>query len=182
MFGFFKKRLSDEQLAREFVTFIFALGHKTCNSIGKAIQMIPPGDVRVPMTDETSLEVSLAILSTSLAILKGGHFKIMLQDRGTEIDTWCKKSIERDLYLPLNSAEKLIEAVEEYQAAYERAMHSNINPFGEISGILLVRLLGPRVKFFYVRGTTALDPILHHIVGDLMTMAVTQAMQYWKGR
>ena len=180
MFGFFKKRLSDEHRAREFVSFIFALGHKACDSIRKTIQTIPPGDVSVPVTEEASLEVSCAILGTSLAILQGGHSKIMLRDRGTKIDARCKKSIEHDFDLPLNSASNLIKTIEEYQAAYERAMRSNINPFGEISGILLVQLLGPRIKSFYVRGTTALDPILHQLVGDLMTMTVTHAMQYWK--
>jgi hypothetical protein len=180
MFGFFKKRLSDEQRASEFVRHIFVLGRETCSSVGKAIKMIPPGDVSVPVTDEASLEVSLAILGTSLAILKGRHSKIMLRDRGTEIDAWCKKSIEHHYDSPLKSSSELVETIEEYQAAFERAMHSNINPFGEISGIILVRLLGPRVKSFYVRGTTALDPILHQIVGDLMTMTTTQALNYWK--
>jgi hypothetical protein len=74
----------------------------------------------------------------------------------------------------------LIEAVDEYQAAFERAMQSNINRFGEILGIMLVRMLGPQVKSLWIRGTKALDPILHQIVGDMMTMTITQAMNYWK--
>ncbi len=125
MFGFFKNRLNDERHAREFVRHIFALGRETCTSVGKAIQMISPGDLRVPITDDTSLEVSLAILGTSLAVLKG-HSNIMSIDRGTEIETWCKQSIERDYDLPLESAAKLMEAVNEYQAAFQRA----IGPWG----------------------------------------------------
>jgi hypothetical protein len=141
--------------------------------------MIPAGDVRVPITDDTSLEVSLAILGTSLAVLKG-HSNIMSRDRGAGIETLCKQSIERDYDLSVESVLKLIKAVDEYQATFERAMQSNINPFGEISGVMLVRLLGSQVKSFCVRGTTALDPVLHQIVGDMMTMTITQAVNYWK--
>lgn len=181
MFGLFKNKSSDEQRAREFVRQMFALGREACHSVRKAIQMTTSGDVLFPLTDDASLEVSLAILGTSLAVLKG-HSNIMSVDRGTEIETWCKQSIERDYDLSLESAAKLMEAVNEYQAAFQKAMQSNINPFGEISGIMLVRLLGPQVKSFCVRGTTALDPILHQIVGDMMTMTITQAMNYWKDR
>jgi len=134
------------------------------------------------MTDDTSLEVSLAILGTSLAILKGGHSTIMSKARGTEIEICCKQSIERNYELPLDSVSKLIEAIDEYQAAFERDKQSNVNPFGEISGIMLVRLLGPQVKSFCVRGTTALDPFLHQIVGDIMTMTIAEAMTFWKDR
>ncbi len=179
MFRFFKNRSNDERHAREFVRHMFVLGRQTCTSISKAIQMIPPGDVGIPITDDTSLEVSLAILGTSLAVLKG-HSNIMSRDRGTGIETWCKRSIERDYDLPVESALKLIKAVDEYQATFEKAMQSNINPFGEISGVMLVRLLGPKIKSFCVRGTTALDPILQQIVGDMMTMTTTQAVSYWK--
>jgi hypothetical protein len=181
MFGFFKNRSNDEGHAKEFVRHIFVLGRETCTSVGKAIQMIPPGDVRIPVTDDTSLEVSLAILGTSLAVLKG-HSKIMSRERGTGIETWCKQSIERDYNLPPDSVSKLLKGVDEYQVTFERAMQANINPFGEISGIILVRLLGSHVKSFCVRGTTALDPVLHQIVGDMMTMTITQAVNYWKER
>jgi hypothetical protein len=181
MFGFFKNRSNDEPHAREFVRYIFVLGRETCTSVGKAIQMIPPDNIMVPITEDTSLEVSLAILGTSLAVLKG-HSKIMSLDRGAGIETWCKQSIERDYDLPLDSTSKLIKAVNEYQATFERAMQCNINPFGEISGIMLARLLGSQVKSFCVKGTTALDPVLHQIVGDIMTMAITQAVDYWKER
>jgi len=145
MFGLFKSKSSDEQHAKEFVRHVFALGRKTCPLVGKAIQVTTSSGVLFPVTDDTSLEVSLAILGTSLAILKG-HSKIMSRDRRTEIETWCKQSIKMDYDLPLDSASKLIEAIDEYQAAFERAMQSNINPFGEISGIMLVRSLGPQIK------------------------------------
>lgn len=179
MFGLFKNKFHDEQHAKEFVRLMFALGRETCHSVSKAIQTAASGEVSFPLTDDPSLEVSLAILGTSLAILKG-HSKIMSQDRGTEIETWCKQSIERDYDLPCNSASKLIEAVDEYQGAFERAMQSHINPFGEISGIMLNRALGHLIKSLCLSGTTELNSFVHQIVGDMMTMTITQAMTYWK--
>jgi hypothetical protein len=179
MVGFFKGKSNDERRASDFVRQMFELGRKTCHSVAEAVQMTTSGDVSFPLTDDSSLEVSLAIIGTSLAILKGNS-KIMSRDRGTEIETWCKQSIERDYDLPLDTTSKLIDAINEYQEAFEKAMQSNINPFGEISGIMLSRSLGPRVKSICLNDTTALNPFVHQVVGDVMTMTITKAMTYWK--
>lgn len=87
-------------------------------------------------------------------------------------------ALGRDYDLPLDSASKLIDAVDEYQGAFERAMQSNINPFGEISGIMLSRSLVPLIKSLCLTGTTELKFFVHHVVGDVMTMTmtITQAM------
>jgi hypothetical protein len=179
--GFFKNELDDKRHVRGFVRCIFVLGRETYSSINKAIQIIPPDDVRIPVTDDRRLEVSLAILGASLATLKG-YSSFMSRDRGIRIETLCRQSIEQDYDLSVNSVSVLIKAVNKYQTIFERATESHINPFEEMSGIILVRLLGPNVESFYIRGTTTLEPFLHTIVGDIMTKATTQAVKYWKDR
>ncbi|OGW14098.1 MAG: hypothetical protein A3G93_16625 [Nitrospinae bacterium RIFCSPLOWO2_12_FULL_45_22] len=181
MFGFLKSKHGDEELSRECVRHVFAVGRETCPSIVEAVQMFTQGDVSFPVNDAASLDISLAILGTSLAVLKG-HSQVMTADRGTHIETFCKHSIQRDYDLPSDSADKLNDTLDEYQAAFEKSMAGKNNPFGETSGMMLVRCLGPRAKALCLPGTSALRFFVHQVVGDLMTMTVTQVLTFWKGK
>ena len=181
MFGFLKREQRDEELSREFVRHVFAAGRETCPSIADAIKTITEGEVSFPIDDDVSLEISLAILGTSLAVLKG-HSKVMTEDRGTGIAGFCERSIQEDYDLSLDSAHKLVDALGDYQTAFEKAMAGDINPFGETSGIMLVRCLGHRAKALCLPGTSALDPLVHQIIGDVMTMVVTETLTFWKGK
>ena len=143
MFGFRKPKGNDEELSCQYVRQVFAVGIETCPTIAEAIQTTTQGDVAFPVNDAASLEISLAILGTSLAVLKG-HSQVMTAGRGTEIETFCKRSIERDYDLPADSACKLNAALDEYQDAFQKSMGNKNNPFGDISGIMLCRCLGPR--------------------------------------
>jgi len=171
----------DEELSRQYVQRVFAIGRDTCPSIAKTIQMSTQGDVTFPVSDDASIEISLAILGTSLAILKGLS-QVMTADRGVQIEAFCKRSIEKNYDLSVASANKLNEALDEYQKAFQNSMEGKNNPFGEISGRMIVRCLGSRAKALCLPGTSALNPFVHQVVGDLMTITVTQTMTFWKGK
>ena len=180
MFGLGKKKKSDEELCRQYVRQVFAIGRETCSSIAEAVQMSTQGEVTFSVNDDVSLEISLAILGTSLAVLKG-HSPVMSAERGTQIEKFCKSSIKRDYDLPADSACKINESLDEYQDAFQKSMAGKNNPFGETSGMMLVRCLGPRAKALCLPGTSILNSFVHQVVGDVMTMTVTQAMTFWKG-
>lgn len=180
MFGFFKRKSSDEEQSRMFVRQVFDLGRKTCRHVAEGVQMSTGGKVSFPISDDVSVEISLAILGTALAVLKG-HSQVMTAVRGTQIVTYCKRSIERDYDLSADSAAKMNDALDEYQNAFQRSMSSKNNPFGEVAGIMLVRSLGQQATALCVPGTGALNLDTHQIVGDLVTMTVTQALAFWKG-
>jgi hypothetical protein len=137
--------------------------------------------VSLPVNDDTSFEISLAILGTALAILKG-YFGTMTGNRGTHIETFCQRSIQQDYHLPSDSADKIIDGLDGYQAVFEKAMRDNKNPFGEISGIMLVRTFGSRVSALCIPGTSTLNPFVHEITGGLMTSTVNQVLTFWKGQ
>jgi hypothetical protein len=59
-------------------------------------------------------------------------------------------------------------------------MSSKRNPFGEVSGIMLVRSMGENAMALCLPGTGALNPHTHLMVGDILTLAVTQALIFWK--
>lgn len=172
---------NDENLSRQYVRQVFAVGREICSTIAEAIQTTTQGDVSFPVDDEVSLEISLAILGTSLAVLKG-HSQVMTADRGTQIETFCKQSIEKDYDLPSVTAGNLTGALDEYQAAFIKSMSSKDNPFGEISGIMLCRCLGQRATELCLPGTGSMNPFIHQVVGDMMTMTITQTMMFWKGK
>ena len=106
----------------------------------------------------------------------------MTADRGTEIDAFCKLSIQRDYDLPSDSARKLNEAIDEYQDTFEKSMARKNNPFGETSGVMIVRCLGPGAKALCLPGTSALNPFVHQVVGDVLAITVTQALTFWRGK
>ena len=181
MFESRKSKQGDEELSKQFVRHVFVVGRQTCSSIAEAVQMSTQGDMLFPVDDDTSLEISLAILGASLAVLKG-HSQVMIADRGTEIEAFCKRSIQRDYDLPYDAARKLNEAIDEYQDAFKKSMARQNNPFGETSGVMLVRCLGPGAKALCLPGTSALNPFVHQVVGDVLTITVTQALIFWKGK
>jgi hypothetical protein len=106
----------------------------------------------------------------------------MPAERGTQIETFCKSSIKRDNDLPADSAYKLNKSLDEYQDAFQKSMIGKNNPFGETSGMMLVRCLRPRAKALCLPGTSCLNPFVHQVVSDVMTMTITQAMTFWKGK
>lgn len=181
MFGFGMKKQRDEELCRQYVRGVFAIGHDICPSIAETIQTSTQGEVTFPINDDVRLEISLAILGASLAILKGDS-PLMPAERGTQIEIFCKSSIERDYDLPADSSYKLNEALDKYQDAFQKSMAGMIDPFGEISGIMLVRCLGPRFKELCLPGTSTLNLFIHQMVGGVVTLTITKAMSFWKGK
>lgn len=171
----------DEKLSRQYVQQVFKAGRKTCPTIAEAIQKTTQDDVTFPVNDDTRLEISLAILGTSLAILKA-PFEFMTAERGSQIETFCKRSIKRDYDMPADLAGKSIVALDEYQEAVQKSLIDKINLFAETSGLMIVRCLGPRAETLCLPGIPTLSPSDHHAVGDLMTMAVTHTITFWKGR
>lgn len=181
MLRFRKPKTNDEDLSRQYVRQVFAVGRDTCPNIAEAIQTTTHGDVTFPVNDDVSLEISLAILGTSLAVLKG-HSQVMTTDRGAQVERFCKRSIERDYELLADTAGKLNGALDEYQDAFLKSMANKNNPFGDISGIMLCRCLGHRATKLCLPSTGSLNPFIHQVVGDLMTMTITQTMTFWKGK
>lgn len=181
MFGFGERKQQDEELCRQYVRRVFVIGHDMCPSIADNVQMVTQGEVAFPINDDVRLEISLAILGASLAILKGGS-PLMSAERGTQMEIFCKSSIERDYDLPADSSRELIEALGKYQDAFQKSMAGMIDPFGEITGIMLVRCLGPRFKELCLPGTSTLNLFIHQVVGGAVTIIITRAMSFWKGK
>lgn len=181
IFGFLKKQPKDDELCRQFVRRMFELGRDTCPSVAEGVQTSTGGKVHFPVNDAASLEVSLAIMGTALAVLDG-HSQLMSAERGRRIAAACKRSIETDDGLPIDSARKMNEALEEYQVAFQRSMASQNNPFGEVSGMMLVRCMGKKAMALCLPGTGNLNPLTHQIIRDLTAMTVTQALTFWKGK
>ncbi|MEB2308235.1 MAG: hypothetical protein OZ917_02890 [Candidatus Brocadiaceae bacterium] len=181
MFGFKRSKGNDEELCRQYVRHVFAVGRKTCPSIAEALRITTRGKVAFPVNDDASLEISLAILGTSLALLKG-HSQVMNADRGAKVEGFCKRSIEEDYDLPAEAAGKLNASLDKYQDAFQKSMSQRNNPFGDISGIMICRCLGQRAMELCLPSTGSLNPFIHQVVDDLMMMTITQTMIFWKGK
>ncbi len=177
--GFFSNLFStDEELARQYLRQVFSTGGQICTSIAAATQRF---DVSFPVNNESREEISLAILGTSLAILKDNS-PLMTAERGAMVEKYCKQAILKDCDVPAAVISKLNNDLDKYQDAYQKAMDSKNDPFGKISGMMLVRLLGPRVKELCLPETGDLNPIIHMQVGGIFTLAVMGAMKFWKGK
>ncbi len=175
MFGFLRTKVKDIDLSREYVQRTFAIGRTTCPSIAEAVQM----KANFPVNDDTSLEISVAILGASLAMLKG-YSQIMTAERGSRIEEFCKSSLEKDYGLTTDFLRGMNKALNEYQDVFRESVLSEKNPFGEISGIMLCRCLGPRSRELCLPGSDNLNPFILQIVGDVMTMIVMRTIEFWK--
>jgi|GEM_PF-2054470 len=170
----------DEELSREFVTLVFAAGREVCRSISEGVRDVTRSEYSFPINDDASIKVSLAILGTSLAALKG-HVQIMSGDRGAGIEAFCKRAIQRDYGLTPDSANQMIAALDAYQAAFTNSIANKKNPFNEASGMMLVQWLGPRINTQFVPGTTVINPATQELVGGLLTLTINKVLTFWKG-
>ena len=171
----------EEKNSRIFVRQVFEVGIETCCHVAEALQMVTMGGVSFPIDEDASAKVSLAILGTSLAVLKR-HSAVMAQDHGIIIEKFCKRSLQKDYELTSDEVSGMIDALDEYQRIFASAISSNKNPFGEISGVMICSCLGPQTTKLCVRGTSALNPVVHQVVGDLMTLKITNVLNFWKNK
>ena len=171
----------DEELSREFVRQVFDAGRETCRYVAEGVRMTTDGRFAFPINNNVSAEISMAILGTALAILKGNS-QIMTAERGNQIEVFCRRSIRRDYGMPSEDADWIDHALDEYQAAFRSAITGNKNPFGETFGRMLVRCLGASVSALCISGTSALNPAVHETVGNLATLTVKQVLEFWKGK
>jgi len=181
MLGFGKKKQNDEGFSREYVRRVFADGYDASLAIAQAVQMSTQGEVVFPVNDDVSIEISLAILGTSLGVLKG-HSQVMPAERGHQVERLCKRSIQNDYGLSADFAAKMNEVLDDYAHAFEKCMADNNNPFAEVSGMMLGRCLGPQSIALCLPGTSNINPFTHQVVGDVMMMTVTQALAFWKDK
>lgn len=172
---------SEEKHSRIFVRYVFKSGIETWRHVAEALQMVTRGDVSFFIDEDASAKVSLAILGTCLAVLKG-HSAVVAQDHGIEIERFCKRSLQKDYELTSDEASEMIDALDEYQRVFGSAMSSNKNPFGEIAGVMICRCLGPQTTKLCVRGTSSLNPVVHQVVADLMTLKITNVLNFWKDK
>ncbi|SRR6266566_3575083 len=177
--GSLKSNFGDEELSREFVRRVLEAGRETCRHVAEGVRITSDGQVAFPINNDVSSEISLAILGTALAILKGNS-PMMAADRAKQIETYCKRSLQRDYGLPADFANKINDTLDEYQAVFDTAMADKKNPFGETFGTMLVRCLGSRVNALCIPGTLALNPVAHGTVADLATITVRQVLTFWK--
>lgn len=182
MFGFLKRTDSDKELSRQFVRLIFAIGWNMCAAIAEMVETIRGEDaVSFAVNDDRRMEVSLALLATCLATLKG-YSTVMKADRGHRIEEWCRDSIRQDYDLAPDETAKLYATLDEYKAAFNRMLASRSNPYGEITGIMLASCLGHGVHALCVPGTEVLSPTIQTMVGDALMLQVSRALAFWKGR
>ena len=174
-----KANQSDEELSREFVRQVLDAGRETCRHIAEAVRMATDGQFAFPVNDDASFEISVAILGTALAILKG-YSTMMTADRGSRIEVFCKRSLRRDYDLPSDSSDGIEDALDDYQLVFVRAMADHKNPFGDTFGTMLVRCLGPRVNALCVDGTSALNPYVHQTAGMMAEITLRQVLSFWK--
>ena len=183
-------RTSSQEADRgKSVAFVWAVlkqGHRLCGEVRDAVEMTSGGKVFFPVTDLSSLEVAVAILGATIGGLS--HSTFMSPDRVANIDRWCKLFIRDELAGPdplpagfPGGGEVITRLLDEYEAAFRKAMESDVNPFREVAAMMLMHCLGPKVKDLCVHGTRYLGPFTQIVVGDLLTMAVTNAMAFWRG-
>ncbi len=171
----------DEELSREFVRQVFDAGRETCRYVAEGVRTTTDGRFAFPINNNVSSEISMAILGTALAILKGNS-ELMSAERGNQIEGFCRRSIRKDYGMPSEYADWIDNALDEYQAAFRSAITAKKNPFGETFGTMLVRCLGPNVSALCIAGTSALNPAVHETVGNLATLTVKQVLEFWKGK
>jgi hypothetical protein len=169
----------DEELSREFVRQVLAAGRETCRHIAEGVRITADRQFAFPVNDDVSFEVSVAILGTALAVLKG-YSQMMTADRGSRIEVFCKRSLRRDYGLPGDSADNVDEALDAYQSIFVKAIADNKNPFGETFGSMLVKCLGPSVSALCIDHTSVLNPSVHMVVGMLAETTLRQVLSFWR--
>jgi hypothetical protein len=174
-------RILDEEYSRVFVRQVFDLSRSTAVHITNAIDMSTQSKATLQDYKDVKVELFLAILSISLAILKINP-KIMASERAIQIESYCKISLKDDFKLTEDEAIKINNAIKQYQDEFKISMIAKKNPFGDVTGMMLGRSLGKQSIVLCLPNTDVLNPLIHDIVGNILTLAVTQVSTFWKNK
>ncbi len=143
--------------------------------------MTTDGRCVFPTDDDANMKISLALLGTALATLKN-HSPLMPADRAKVIEALCKSSIREHYHLSQSDVEMLTHAVDSYQTVFASAIRDKKNPLGEVSGIMLLSVLGPRFSELCLHSHPILNPAVHSMVGGLVTISVKDLLAFWEDR
>lgn len=168
-----------EELSRQYVSEALAVSKEICPSIARAVEMTTDGEIEFLINEDSYFEICLAILGASFAILKSNS-ELMNPSKALNIERACKSIIEKDCDLPAELKSEFYNILDEYQDAYRKAVALKKNPFGDIGGIMLVRCLGTEAVGLCSPGTGSLNPFTHTLISDVMMMAITNTMTFWK--
>lgn len=170
----------DEERSRYFIQFVLSIGKTICPEIADTIKTISEGEIHLPENEDSYFEISLCILGTSLAVLKG-YSQVMTVERGENIEKYCEQSFQKDYDLPFDSITKIHSSLHDYQNEFKKSMVNNLNPFGGISQIMLVRCLGENSPKLFVDSNNFHPAILEAIVNTMMS-TVTKTLSFWEER
>jgi len=171
-----------EDAAREFTRFVFDLGRTTCSSLADGLATCTQKDVSLPVTDDTALEVSLALLGTTTACLRG-HNAFTDSATGMRIAQHCHQSLRTDYGLSENDAQGVVAAVTGYDLIFEQGYRGKENPFGKVVGEMLRRTISEALPKLTVRGTAnVMSPLVVGTLGGVFNLAATDALKFWKDR
>jgi len=171
-----------EDAARDFTRFVFELGRTTCKSLADGLATCTQQEVSLPVTDDTSLEVSLALLGTTTACLRG-HSAFTDPPTGMRIAQHCHQSLRTDYGLSENDAQGVVSAVTGYDLIFDQGYRAEENPFGKVVGEILRRTIPEALPTLTVRGTdNVISPLVVGTLGGVFNLAATDAMKFWKDR
>ncbi len=172
---------SDEDLVSEFIHHVVLLAIKTQHFLIKSVKMTSAITVSFPGgNNEPNIEVTLALLGTSLAGLKLNS-PLMDHDRANRLEDLCRKSLWT-LAHNTEEAKELPAILTEYQRVFQSALTAGKNPFGEVTGAMICRSLGDQAHSLCLKGTTVINPFIHKILGDIIIISATEVVSFWKTR
>lgn len=174
---------NDEDLSREYVKSTFLVGREVCPYISEVLIENELGGIGCSENDDNLLDISLAILGTSIVVLKG-YSQIMTVERDSKIEEYCKLSLGRDYDLPNDEVLILHKVIDNYQDIFRRGIKNKTNPFGEITKLMISRCLGSEVSKVCLPepDSDIFNPVIIESLTDIMMITVTRTMEFWKDK
>lgn len=180
MFDFFKRKPKDDLNSVEFLTIVLEKGSKTISIINDVLKMEKETSIKKYQDNINIEELLGAIFGASFGILNG-YSKAIPKKRGQKINRYCKSILISSKF---ESNPKIIKIsiIEKYEEVFREAINKNINPFEEISAVLLVRSFKKRIGKICIPGTNNLNPFIHQTIADIIALTVADVMKFWKDK
>jgi hypothetical protein len=171
--------MNDAGASEAYVKHVLEIGKQTTTSLKEAVGMTTGQRLTFDDSDDTCLTVSLAILGFSIAGLRS-RSPMMDSRRAQAIAEHCKAVFRTRFGIPAATADDICRTIDGFADSFESSVRNKENPIGRFVVPLLRRCLGSDFNRVTMADGKVVSPVVGDMVADLLTISLTQSLDFWK--
>ena len=170
----------NEDLPKKFIELVFIQSDGATEILVDTIRQSVDNPPEIEITKNTKLEVSIAIIGVSIALMISGRSGFVTASQGKKIEKICRETIKKDFGYSSKENNLINEKLDEYIEAYNKSWSQKTNPFNAPAGILILEILGEKNIHIAMGPDGNLSYLTHQMVMDQLMLMMIEPNKIWK--